>query len=143
MPQEIVRKNQGNEGSPTLIEVKGDVLHARLRYLNDLARQENKSFHSIDNNLRGYIAFSKDRLLGYLSWNSDQDGTPVIRQIFIIKDSRRNGVASLLVQHFVSRNCDNRKNSQSPFCVESPNDASIGLFKKLGYSDKLVVIQGP
>lgn len=115
--------------------------HAKLRYLNDLAQQEDTRLLSIQKKTRGYIVFSRDKLLGYLTWNRTENKIPTIRQLFVIPEMRRKGLGTVLVNHFVKKACFNRSNKYPLFLIESPNEASIELLTKLGYAGKISVLQ--
>jgi GNAT superfamily N-acetyltransferase/uncharacterized protein YbaR (Trm112 family) len=138
---EMLNEGQAIGASLYLVKARKRTERARLRYLNDLAQQEEKHFLSISKDSKGYLIFSKKKLLGYLSWNRNEDKTPVIRQLYVVQEMRRKGLGSILVKHFVDEECSNRRDKYPLFLVESPNEAAVELLTKLGYDGKIRVVQ--
>lgn len=105
--------------------------HVVLRVLQVLAKQEDhrfkfgepSEFHSVlclDSSRRSYI--------GFLIWT--EDGTAVLRQIFVVKGKRRKGYASAMVSYWVE-NFANKVADR--FGIEEPNESAIKLHAKLGH----------
>jgi len=141
IPAELVTRSQPVGIDLYLIEAKKKAERAKLRYLNDLAQQEDKRFLSVERKTKGYIIFSRKMLVGYLSWNKTEKGIPVIRQLFVVPEMQRKGLGTILVGWFVKHACSNRSKIKPLFLVESPNEASVKLIRKLGYADKTSVLQ--
>jgi RimJ/RimL family protein N-acetyltransferase len=110
---------------------------AMIGYLNFLARHEKHNcFRSLswpsetDDNIT--LLAAGRAWLGYMLWSPAKSGEkPTIRQLFLRPKYRRHGIMSAVIADWVSR---------LPVCadgirfsVESPNQASIGLLKKLGH----------
>lgn len=103
-----------------------------LRYMNAMAMREEQSFRVMPRRtLKSYILLSKEGFIGYLAWTEGK--LPTMRQLFVVKEERRKGHATQLVQHFVREQCPKPNDEGILFNIESPNDASIQLFAKLGY----------
>lgn len=131
--EDIIRKSQAIRPGLFFIDARSRDERAKLRYLNDIAQQEDIRFRGIQRNFKGHLIFSEKTLLGYLSWNRTADHVPVIRQLFIIPGMRRKGLGTILVRQFVKKTCSDRSDKHPPFTVESPNEASMRLIAKLGY----------
>ena len=104
-----------------------------LRALNFEAVSEEMSFHRLPaKEMRVYLLLARAKLLGYLSWNAlNTHNLPTIRQLYVVKDERRKGYATALVQHFVEANC--KVEANRIFLVEYPNELTTRLLVKLGY----------
>ena len=107
-----------------------------LRILNMEAKIEAFSFRNLPREeIETFLLISTVKLLGYLAWNRIGCGDkPVLRQLYIVEAERRKGLASKLIQCFVKDNC--RQEEKVMFVAESPNEASLQLFVKLGFAKK-------
>lgn len=106
-----------------------------LRYLNILAKIEQTSWRKVpQRGIQAYIT-TLEGPIGYLAYTKDEGyhGLPVIRQLFVVKEERRKGHATRLVKHFLTNQCEKPDKKGCFFLIESPNDASLRLFQKLGY----------
>ena len=69
---------------------------------------------------------------------------PTLRQIFIIPGQRRKGHATSLIRYFDSKIARKQLVNRLRFLVESPNEATVQLLKKIGFDDgRCTVIHGP
>jgi DNA-directed RNA polymerase subunit RPC12/RpoP/GNAT superfamily N-acetyltransferase len=78
------------------------------------------------------------KYLGFLVWTERtwEDGVwvdsehAVLRQIFIVEDERRKGLAQQMVTHWVEQHADKLN---SKFGIEAPNEKATALHLKLGH----------
>jgi GNAT superfamily N-acetyltransferase len=71
-----------------------------------------------------------ERFFGYVYSTIDDDGTPVLRQIFVDESRRRSGVGTALIQYWAEKYAFPKVEK---FGIESPNYKSLGILEKLGY----------
>lgn len=103
-----------------------------LRTLQVMAKEEESSFllfreHEAFGAL--YLRTRNPKYVGFLIWNI-QGNPAILRQIFIIPDERRKGLATRLVNFWVSSYAD--KLSER-FGIEAPNAKALALHRKLGH----------
>ena len=111
-----------------------------VRILNVKAQKEPISSFRTVPRLRDhssqYVLVTRNKPVGYLSfipkWKMDK---PLMNQLYVIPEVRRRGYATKLVQYFIDKNVD--KTSDFWFIVESPNEKSYNLFKKMGIAGKI------
>jgi ribosomal protein S18 acetylase RimI-like enzyme len=132
--KDVLRRSIHIEGDSSIIEVSRDWDSVVLRYLNSRAQRENKEFLRV-NRSNGLILLRPGKYLGYLSWDKAEGEIPTIRQLFVDSAERRRGNAQRLLKYFDSKIAIKSSTDGLRFLVESPNEASFELFKKLGYAD--------
>ncbi|MEM3734631.1 MAG: GNAT family N-acetyltransferase [Nitrososphaerales archaeon] len=114
--------------------------------LNRRAKKEEPSFRSL--NPKHHIVFvlvNGSKIIGYTSWGYFKEGKPLssylksvppeqrkpfASQIYIVPDERRKGYGSKLLQETFKIMCEGYPKK---LIVESPNEASIMMLRKLGY----------
>ncbi|MEM2254810.1 MAG: GNAT family N-acetyltransferase [Candidatus Bathyarchaeia archaeon] len=76
-----------------------------------------------------YLLLKDGEAVGYAAWNRFEDGTPVLRQIYVLPEHRRRGFGSFLFEE------SRRMFSQSEtFYIEAPiSESALQMFSKLGY----------
>jgi hypothetical protein len=102
-----------------------------LRVLQVLAKQDDSRFNFAspeEHHAAIYLDSKRQKYIGFVIWTESE--TAVMRQLFVVRDERRNGYASKLftfwAQHYAKRlNAD--------FGIEGPNEASTNLLLKLGH----------
>ena len=110
---------------------KKDFLVVRL--LQVTAKAEDSRFMFVrdtDQDAGLYFDTARRKYLGFIVW-SVGDGHAVLRQIFIVPDERRKGLAAKLVSFWVERYADKVSNT---FGIEDPNEKSQNLHVKLGHA---------
>jgi ribosomal protein S18 acetylase RimI-like enzyme len=113
------------------VETDKDLLIVHL--MQSLAREEGEPFRSARLDEYGCcLALHAHRQLfvGYIMW-SDDEKEATLRQIYIVPEERRRGLAAQLVTHWVHEYADRIGNR---FAVESPNEKSVSLLVKLGFA---------
>jgi len=138
---DMLKSSQEISNNLYVLKVRTKWARMVLRYLNYLARKEQSAFRIMPRReFENYILMSKEKVIGYLAWT--WKNLPRLGQIFIVREERRKGYASTLVQHFVDEQCRTPNERGFLFGVESPNEATLGLLVKLGYAreegDKIV-----
>ena len=100
-----------------------------VNLLNTEAKDEKSSFMSYNSDsVDAIIATRDNRAVGYLIWGTNR-GDPEIRQVFVERSSRREGIGTSLFEAFIDI-IDN-----SYFCVNSPESATLLILDNLGYVD--------
>jgi DNA-directed RNA polymerase subunit RPC12/RpoP len=74
------------------------------------------------------LDFKRRKYLGFLVWTEGEYA--VLRQIFIVEDERRRGLAQQMVEFWVENHAD-RLNER--FGIEAPNEKALSLHLKLGH----------
>ncbi len=104
-----------------------------VQTLQILAREEEKSFRSVtaDGSFSAHLLFDtgKRKVVGFLVWNIEWKHA-ILRQIFIVPDERRRGLAERLVVFWVKEYADKISNI---FGIEAPNEKARSLHAKLGH----------
>lgn len=79
------------------------------------------------------VAYNENNLLGFLSleYNKEQKST-WINDVFVIKNSRKKGVAKKLVQEAIKK-----WRSKSKSIVLLTSDNNLAIFEKMGFEKKL------
>lgn len=130
--KDIVNRSFLIENSLSILEAVQDWDRVVLRYLNAQAQVDNKEFRRLVRS-SGLIILCRTKYLGYLSWDMTEGKLPTVRQLFVVPDERRKGYATRLMQYFVSKIATKQTANSLRFLVESPNEASFKLLKKLGF----------
>ncbi|TAL39941.1 MAG: N-acetyltransferase, partial [Alphaproteobacteria bacterium] len=112
---------------------KKDNLVARMLWRQ--AKEEEGSFiYGDDAKRRTMVFFNDSGFLGYLFWSEVRDGTgkkePVLRQLFVKKEFRRQGIGAAAVKLWAERFAFPLA---SQFGVEAPSQDTIRILVKLGY----------
>lgn len=78
-----------------------------------------------------YLLYKGGEAIGYAAWNLDEDGTPTLRQIYIVPEERRKGYGAHLL-------LESKRlfNDPPTFYVESPNYATCCMLVKLGFAER-------
>ncbi len=104
-----------------------------VQLLQILAKEEEKSFRSVtsDGDFSVGLLFdsSKKQLAGSLIWNVEWEHA-ILRQIFIVPDERRRGLAERMVVFWVKEYADKISDR---FGIEAPNEKARSLHAKLGH----------
>jgi GNAT superfamily N-acetyltransferase len=113
---------------------KKDHLVARVLFL--LAQEEEESFiYGSEGEHRTLVVLNDQQYLGYLFWSENRGRLgkrePVLRQLFVRKEFRRQGIGTAMVQTWADRFAFPRA---SLFGVESPNTHSQSILVRLGYA---------
>lgn len=74
------------------------------------------------------LDFKRRKYLGFLVWTEGEYA--VLRQMFIVEDERRRGLAQQMVEFWVEHHAD-RLNER--FGIEAPNEKALSLHLKLGH----------
>lgn len=114
----------------SLCESKKDFLVLKIMQL--MAKKENTGFLYIRKKEQkaGLVFDAKKRkYVGFIVWTENKHA--ILRQIFIVKDERRKGYATNLLEFWV-RNFADKINDK--FGVESPNEKFQKILVKLGYA---------
>jgi hypothetical protein len=109
---------------------KKDYLIVKL--LQAMAKEEESSFMFVrdDEHSVGILLDAMTgKYLGFVAWNVSGQHA-VLRQIFIVPDERRKGLASRMVTFWVEHYAD--KVSEK-FGIESPNEKAVSLHTTLGH----------
>lgn len=126
--------SRGESVGPDLIfarcRTKKDYL--TLRILQVMAKEEESSFlffreHEASGAL--YLRAHNPKYVGFIIWNV-QDNHAILRQIFIAPEEHGKGLATRLVNFWVSNYADK---VSARFGIESPNESALNLHKKLGH----------
>jgi GNAT superfamily N-acetyltransferase len=120
----------GKNTSLVRIRTKRDLLVVRL--LQVAAKEEDGRFLFCRENEQAaglYVDQARGKYLGFIVWSED-DEHAVLRQIFIVSDERRKGLAEALVRFWVTRYAER---ISSTFGIEAPNEKAIALHLKLGH----------
>jgi GNAT superfamily N-acetyltransferase len=102
-----------------------------LRLLQVLAKQDDERFKFGDpNEFRSALCFDRRqrRYLGFLVWTESK--TAVLHQLFVVRDERRKGIASKMVNFWIDNYA---KRLGERFGIEGPNEAALKLHVKLGH----------
>lgn len=102
-----------------------------LRLLQVLAKQDDPRFKFGDSNeFRSALCFDARRrkYLGFVIWTESK--TAVLRQLFVVRDERRKGIASKMVKFWIENYA---KPLGERFGIEGPNEAALKLHVKLGH----------
>lgn len=99
--------------------------------LQVMAKEEDSRFMFVSDSHTAGVLIQTDtgKLLGFLVWNKE-DAHAVLRQIFIVPDERRKGLATRLLTFWVEQYADKINNR---FGIESPNEKALNLHAKLGH----------
>ncbi|MEM3579347.1 MAG: GNAT family N-acetyltransferase [Candidatus Bathyarchaeia archaeon] len=112
-----------------VVKAKGR-LWMKVYKLNRLAKREYPYFLTPrPAHFNVYLLLKDGEAVGYAAWNRLKDGTPVLRQIYVLPDCRRRGFGSFLFEE------SRRMFSQSQtFYIEAPiSESALQMFSKLGY----------
>jgi len=115
----------------TQCRTKKDYLVVRL--LQVLAKEEDSRFMFVRDNEQSagiLLDASNGKYLGFLVWNQSE-GHVILRQIFIVPDERRKGLATRLVTFWVEHYADKVNDT---FGIESPNEKALNLHIKLRHA---------
>jgi hypothetical protein len=112
-------------------EVKADDEYVLVRLLCRSAKSE-ESFHCHAEKGDSLVLVCTDgkRYIGYLDSSVDDDGTPLLHQIFIADDHRKRGLGTEVLRYWAETYVFPRVEK---FGIESPNARSLGILQKLGY----------
>jgi GNAT superfamily N-acetyltransferase len=102
-----------------------------LQLLQVLAKQDDPRFKFGDSNeFRSALCFDARRrkYLGFVIWTESK--TAVLRQLFVVRDERRKGIASKMVKFWIENYA---KPLGERFGIEGPNEAALKLHVKLGH----------
>jgi len=102
-----------------------------LRVLQVLAKQDDARLNFAnpqDHSSLLCLDAKRQKYIGFLIWSEGE--SPVLRQLFVVKNERRKGYASEIVRFWVARYASK---SQERFGIEGPNDAALALHVKLGH----------
>ncbi len=123
-------------------QVDGDLVFTRCRTKKDylivqllqvMAKEEDSSFlfvRDIDQLAGILVDATTGKYLGFLVWNVSERHA-ILRQIFIVPDERKKGLATRLVTFWVERYADKVSDT---FGIESPNEKALNLHIKLGHA---------
>jgi GNAT superfamily N-acetyltransferase/ribosomal protein S27E len=120
----------GKNTSLVHMRTKRDLLVVRL--LQAAAKEEDSRFLFCRENEQEagvYLDKARRKYLGFIVWSED-GGHAVLRQIFIVPDERRKGLAEGLVRFWVTRYAEGVNET---FGIEAPNEEAIALHLKLGH----------
>ena len=117
-------------GSATLLqfdEAAEPAAHLAVMVLCTLSELE--TVYSVSYEAGGYqvlVYVQDDAPKGVLLWNS-REGVPILRQVYVRPDARREGVAARLVKEWESRYCE------QPYLAETPNTHGRALLDAVGH----------
>lgn len=127
----------GKRGEPidrgtllTFCRTKRDYVVVTL--LQVMAKEEDPRFMFVRDGEQSaglLLSAGMEKYLGFLVWNVSE-GHAILRQIFIVPEERRKGLASRMVTYWKERYADK---VNSTFGIESPNEKAINLHHKLGH----------
>jgi GNAT superfamily N-acetyltransferase len=110
---------------------KKDFLVVRLLQVAAKAEDSRLMFARDEDQDAGlYFDTARRKYLGFIVW-SVSDEHAVLRQIFIVPDERRKGLAAKLVSFWVEHYADKVNDT---FGIESPNEKALNLHTKLGHA---------
>jgi GNAT superfamily N-acetyltransferase len=104
-----------------------------VRLIQVAAKNEDSRLLSVRQGEQGaglYFDKRRKKYLGFVVWSADSDHA-VLRQIYIVPDERRKGLASELVSFWVEHYADKVSNK---FGIEDPNGKAQQLHIKLGHA---------
>ena len=111
--------------------------HPVARVLFWLASEEDRAFiYGRESEHHTMLALNDEGYLGYLFWSDNRSRSsgkrePVLRQLFVRKEFRRQGVGTMMVEMWADRIAF----PLAPkFGVESPNADTQGMLVRLGYA---------
>jgi hypothetical protein len=109
------------------------VLHA----LQVLAKQDAPEFmYGMDGEHKAWLLLVGERRYGgYLMW-SEEETHATLRQLFVLRDLRRQGIAAAAVKFWVTTVADRHS---LRFGVESPTEAAVRLLQGTGFVSKTPV----
>lgn len=126
-------RETGSDEAYTLISERTEYtnLEYALAMLAMSALLERPDFNKYDPQLHdGLLYIYKGRAVGYLLWTM-LDDTPVLRQLYVLPECRRQGIAANLVRTWH----ESVRQAGTEYLVDEPTDASHALFEGLGYFD--------
>jgi GNAT superfamily N-acetyltransferase len=110
---------------------KKDFLVVRLLQVTAKAEDPRLMYvRNADQDAGLYYDTARRKYLGFIVW-SVGGGNAVLRQIFIVRDERRKGLAAKLVSFWVERYADKISDT---FGIEAPNEKALNLHIKLGHA---------
>jgi len=110
--------------------------HVVARVLFWLALKEEGSFiYGSERHHRAMLFFNDEQYLSYLFWSENRNTSgkkePILRQLFVRKEFRRQGIGTTMVQTWADRFAFPLASS---FGVESPNEHTQGILVRLAYA---------
>jgi GNAT superfamily N-acetyltransferase len=118
-------------------QTRKDHLVARTLFL--LAREEDGSFiYGSENGHHAMVVLNDQQFLAYLLWSDDRGESsgkrePVLRQLFVRKEFRREGIGTAMVQTWADQFAF-PIDVDGLFGVEDPNNDAQRILVKLGYA---------
>jgi GNAT superfamily N-acetyltransferase len=118
----------------TVCRTKKEHLVARVLFL--LAQEEEEGFiYGSEREHRTMVVFNDQQYFGYLFWSDNRGRSgkrePVLRQLFVRKEFRRQGVGTTMLQAWAELFAFPLA---SLFGVESPNAHTRRMLVRLGYA---------
>lgn len=111
-----------------LIECRNIRTNLTLQMLQFLSQEENDGFLSFQPDYqRAMLLYVQDQCIGYLIWSLEKNkfnGSPILRQIFIQNEHRRNGYGSLLLQKWFEFYV---KSKGKKFGIENPKPFTMKI----------------
>lgn len=124
-------RSQSISGNLRLARCRSKRDHVVLRVLQALAMQDDHRFKFGDLEEHcSALCFDAKRkkYIGFLIWSESK--TAILRQLFVVQDERRKGLASKMVKFWVEHYA---KPIGDKFGIEGPNEAALKLHATLGH----------
>jgi GNAT superfamily N-acetyltransferase len=97
------------------------------------AKREQSGFLYLREAHKSALCFDTEsnKIVAFVVWSENHEA--IARQLFVVAEERRKGIASDLLRFWVKKFADRLSNT---FLAESPNHKSIGLLVKLAYAKR-------
>jgi GNAT superfamily N-acetyltransferase len=95
------------------------------------AKNEDSGFlYGSSENSHALLCIDNRQYLGYIRWSHGKERHPALRQLFVVPERRREGIATALIRYWAETYAFP---VGEKFGVENPNEKTIRILTRLGF----------